>query len=206
MADEFPANYHTPAIAAYDGSTDPEEHLLCFEYAALLHRYMDGIKCQVFMTTFAMVAQQQPIFLNQFASSRKLWKMELNLFAVDSTWQPLEVPSTTQEVKVSAFSHGLLDGDFFKSLAKNPVSKFDAHLARAAKYINMKDAQAAKRESRGEKRKEAREEAPIKKQRTEFREKKVLFHRIQAVYIPLAVPITQALMAVKGKCLLTHPR
>ncbi|KAL0445163.1 UNVERIFIED_CONTAM: hypothetical protein Slati_2239000 [Sesamum latifolium] len=41
----------------------------------------------------------------------------------------------------------LLDGDFFKSLAKKPVSKFDALLARAAKYINMEDAQAAKKES-----------------------------------------------------------
>ncbi|KAL0354323.1 UNVERIFIED_CONTAM: hypothetical protein Sangu_1013600 [Sesamum angustifolium] len=52
----------------------------------------------------------------------------------------LEVPSATQGVKASAFSQGLLDGDFFKSLTKKPVSKFDALLARAAKYINMEDA------------------------------------------------------------------
>ncbi|KAL2242948.1 UNVERIFIED_CONTAM: hypothetical protein Sindi_0412800 [Sesamum indicum] len=62
----------------------------------------------------------------------------------------LEVPSVTQEVKASVFSQGLLDGDFFKSLAKKPVSKFEALLARAAKYINIEDAQASKRESHGE--------------------------------------------------------
>ncbi|KAL2230933.1 UNVERIFIED_CONTAM: hypothetical protein Sindi_1687700 [Sesamum indicum] len=111
----------------------------------------------------------------------------------------LKVPSATQEVKTSAFSQGLLDRDFFKSLAKNPVLKFDALLAHAAKYINMEDAQAAKKENQGEKRKEASEEAPFKKQRTKFRDKKTSFHRIHAVYTPFTVPITQALGWSKEK-------
>ncbi|KAL0411270.1 UNVERIFIED_CONTAM: hypothetical protein Slati_3716700 [Sesamum latifolium] len=135
----------------------------------LLKRYTDGIKCCVFVTTFARAAQQwfnqlpagaigsfqefQSLFLHQFASSRKLQKTELSLFVVrQKDNEPLkeylqrfnaatlEVPSATQEVKASAFSQGRLDGDFFKSLAKKPVSKFDAILARAAKYINMEDA------------------------------------------------------------------
>ncbi|KAL0444494.1 UNVERIFIED_CONTAM: hypothetical protein Slati_2172100 [Sesamum latifolium] len=112
-------------------------------------------------------------FLHQFASSRKLRKTELSLFAF---WQKdneplkeylrrfnaaaLEVPSATQEVKASAFSQGLLDGDFFKSLAKKPVSKFDALLARATKYINMEDAQAAKKESRGQNERKQRRKPP----------------------------------------------
>ncbi|KAL0433741.1 UNVERIFIED_CONTAM: hypothetical protein Slati_2708400 [Sesamum latifolium] len=61
----------------------------------------------------------------------------------------LEVPSTTQEVKSSVFSEGLLDGDCFKSLAKKPVSRFDSFLAKAKKYINMDAAQASKNERRG---------------------------------------------------------
>ncbi|KAL0391451.1 UNVERIFIED_CONTAM: hypothetical protein Slati_4530200 [Sesamum latifolium] len=102
--------------------------------------------------------------------------MELNVFAIRQkdneplkeylqrfNTAALEVPSATQEVKASAFSQGLLDGDSFKSLAKKPISKFDAILAYATKYINMEDAQAAKKESRGEKRKETKEETPSKK-------------------------------------------
>ncbi|KAL2251374.1 UNVERIFIED_CONTAM: hypothetical protein Sindi_2259700 [Sesamum indicum] len=118
----------------------------------------------------------------------------------------LEVPSATQEVKASVFSQGLRDRDFFKSLAKNPVSKFDTLLARTAKYINMEDVQAAKKESHGEKRKEARDQAPFKKQHSDFRDKKAPFQRIHVVYSLLRIPITQDLMVVKGKGLLTRPR
>ncbi|KAL0451572.1 UNVERIFIED_CONTAM: hypothetical protein Slati_1135300 [Sesamum latifolium] len=210
MADELPLNCRTPAITEYDSTTDPVEHLAHFENAALLHRYTNGIKCRVFVTTFARATQQ---------CSRKLRKTELSLFAVrQKDYEPLkeylqrfnaaalEVPSATQEVKASAFSQGLLDGDFFKSLAKKPVSKFDALLARAAKYINMEDTQAAKKESRGEKRKDVKEEIPSKKPRTEFKEKRAPYQRINTVYTPLTVPITQALMAVEGKGLLARPR
>ncbi|KAL0367119.1 UNVERIFIED_CONTAM: hypothetical protein Sradi_3602000 [Sesamum radiatum] len=160
------------------------EHLSRFESATLLHRYTDGIKCRVSVTTFTGAAQQwfnqlpvgvigsfqefHSLFLHQFASSRRVRKTELSLFAIRQgedeplkTWfnaAALEVPAATQEVKANAFSQGLLDGDFFKSLAKKPISKFDALLARAAKYINIEEAQAAKKNSRGEKRKEVREE------------------------------------------------
>ncbi|KAL0313320.1 UNVERIFIED_CONTAM: hypothetical protein Sradi_5731300 [Sesamum radiatum] len=88
MADELPLNCQTPAIAEYTGTTDPMEHLSRFENAALLHRYTDGIKCRVFVTTFAGAAQQwfnqllvgvigsfqefHSLFLHQFASSRKV--------------------------------------------------------------------------------------------------------------------------------------
>ncbi|KAL0375579.1 UNVERIFIED_CONTAM: hypothetical protein Scaly_0675500 [Sesamum calycinum] len=58
MADELSVNYCTPTIAKYDGTTNPHEHLSHFENAALLHRYTDGIKCHVFVTTFTKAAQQ----------------------------------------------------------------------------------------------------------------------------------------------------
>ncbi|KAL0444396.1 UNVERIFIED_CONTAM: hypothetical protein Slati_2162300 [Sesamum latifolium] len=162
MADELPVNCRTPAITEYDGTMNPVEHLARFENEALLHRYTDRIKCRVFVTTFARAAQQ---WFNQLPMGAIGSFQEFNTAA-------LEVPSATQEAKASAFSQWLLDGDFFKSLAKKPVSKFDALLARAAKYINMEDAQAAKKESRGEKRKEVKEEANSKKPRNGFREKK----------------------------------
>ncbi|KAL0402492.1 UNVERIFIED_CONTAM: Pro-Pol polyprotein [Sesamum latifolium] len=197
MADELPMNCRTPAIAE--------------AAQQWFNQLPEG--------SIGSFQEFRSLFLYQFSSSQKLRKTELILFAI---WQKdneplkeylqrfnaaaLEVPSATQKVKASAFSQGLLDGDFFKSLAKKSVSKFDALLARAAKYINMEDAQAAKKESRGEKRKETKEETPSKKPRVDTRDRQSPFQRVNIVYTPLTVPITQALMAVEGKGLLTRPR
>ncbi|KAL0413542.1 UNVERIFIED_CONTAM: hypothetical protein Sradi_1555900 [Sesamum radiatum] len=160
----LPPTFLPPRVTD-DGTTDPMEHLSQFENATLLHRYTDEIKCRVFVTTFAGATQQ---WFNQLPKDEEPLKEYLQKFNAAA----LEVPAATQEIKASAFSQGLLDGDFFKSLAKKPVSKFDALLARAVKYINMEEAQAAKKDSRREKRKESREEAPSKKSRGDIRDRK----------------------------------
>ncbi|KAL0370771.1 UNVERIFIED_CONTAM: hypothetical protein Sangu_0395200 [Sesamum angustifolium] len=152
MADELPMNYRTPAIAEYDGTTDPQEHLSRFENAILLHRYTNGIKCRVSVTTFARATQQwfnqlPPTVIGSFEEFRSLFLHQFGSTA-------LEVPTTT--------CARIAGQRLFKSLAKKQATKFDALLARAAKYINMDDAQASKREGRGEKWKEIRMRDPPK--------------------------------------------
>ncbi|KAL0448563.1 UNVERIFIED_CONTAM: hypothetical protein Slati_1412700 [Sesamum latifolium] len=233
--DELPLNCRTPAIAEYDGTTDPMEHLSRFENADLLHRYTGGIKCRVFVTTFVRAAQQwfnklplgaigsfqefRSLFLHQFASSRKLRKTKLSLFSVcQKDDEPLkeylqrfnavalEVPAATQEVKASAFSQGLLDGDFFKSLAKKPISKFDAPWPEQQSTLTWRKLRQPRRRLGEKKRKEIKEEAPSKKPRIDTRDRKPPFQRVNIVYTPLTVPITQAFMAVEEKGLITRPR
>ncbi|KAL0283287.1 UNVERIFIED_CONTAM: hypothetical protein Sangu_2900300 [Sesamum angustifolium] len=68
-------------------------------------------------------------------------------------------------------SQGRLDGDFFKSLAKKSVTKFNSLLARAVKYINMKDAPVSNREGWGGKRKESKE-GLFKKPQSDFKDRK----------------------------------
>ncbi|KAL0458806.1 UNVERIFIED_CONTAM: hypothetical protein Slati_0507800 [Sesamum latifolium] len=70
----------------------------------------------------------------------------------------------------------------------------------------MEDAQASKRERRGEKRKENKDEGPSKKLKIDFKDKKPAWQRINTVYTLLTVPITQVLMVVEGKGLLSRLR
>ncbi|KAL0405962.1 UNVERIFIED_CONTAM: hypothetical protein Slati_3910100 [Sesamum latifolium] len=143
MADELFVNYWTPAIAEYDGTTNPQEHLSRFENAVLLRKHR---KTELSLLS---IRQKEGDPLKEYLQRFKT--------------AALEVPSATLEVKANAFAQGLVDGYFFKSLAKKPAIKFDALLARAVKYINMEDAQASKRKGRGEKIKENKDEGPSKK-------------------------------------------
>ncbi|XP_073280650.1 uncharacterized protein [Primulina huaijiensis] len=57
----------------------------------------------------------------------------------------LEIPATTPDIMISAFTQGLRGGEFFKSLVKKPPSSYDDLLSRAEKYVNLEDAQRHKR-------------------------------------------------------------
>ncbi|KAI3451162.1 hypothetical protein Pfo_007827 [Paulownia fortunei] len=171
MMDDLPANFRSLNYD-YDGTTDPREHLCRFENSALLHRYSDGVKCRVFLTTLSKLAQQwfsHFSFLHQFVSCRKHQKTSLTLFSIKQkdnealrsyikrfTAAALEVPSATQEVLSNALAQGLQDGEFFRSLAKKSARSFDDLLARAEKYINMEEAQQMKRDE-GESKRDRRE-------------------------------------------------
>ncbi|KAL0395152.1 UNVERIFIED_CONTAM: hypothetical protein Slati_4481400 [Sesamum latifolium] len=177
LADELPKNCHIPAIAEYDGTTDLQEHLSNFEDAALLHRYINGNKCHVFVTTFARAAQQWfnqlpvgaigsfqefwSLFLHQFASNRKLRKTKFSRFAIQQKDnEPLK--ECLQRFNTSGV--GVPGQEARLQICRPPSSCCKRH--------QYEDAQAAKKDSRREKMKEMKEEAPFKKPRTKFRDKK----------------------------------
>ncbi|KAL8465817.1 hypothetical protein ACS0TY_035067 [Phlomoides rotata] len=57
LQDELYFNFK-PLNYEYDGTTNPYEHLMQFENSVILHRYGEGPKCRVFLTTLAKSAQQ----------------------------------------------------------------------------------------------------------------------------------------------------
>ncbi|XP_073279553.1 uncharacterized protein [Primulina huaijiensis] len=176
VREPLPGHIKSVKIKDYDGSSDPEEHLACFEIMAMLHCYGDQIKCKVFLTTLVDSAQRwfeglapqsihcfedfQKVFLHQFSSSKKYKKTDFSLFEVrqgqDETLRAyikrfnrvaLEVPACAPETKVTAFMQGLWEGDFFRSLTKKLPGSFEDLLSRAEKYINMEEVQLQKREA-----------------------------------------------------------
>ncbi|XP_073119947.1 uncharacterized protein [Henckelia pumila] len=153
LESELPKNFKFPHIGEYDGKGDPDEHLSRFENAALLHKYFDPIKCQVFLNTLIGPAQQwfkllcqgdikefkdfSKAFLHHFASSKKHPTTTLSLFTIKQ-----QVPTATTDL--SAFTQGLATGDFLKSLIKKPSSTYDEVLARAEKYVNLEEVQVSR--------------------------------------------------------------
>ncbi|XP_073304184.1 uncharacterized protein [Primulina huaijiensis] len=169
-----PEHLEAPTVKDYDGSTDPEEHLGMFNNAALLHRYSDGVKCRVFLTTPVGSAQRwfdllpphsitsfrgfSTVFMNQYATSKKYLKTSLGSFNLkqgdsDSLRDfirrfnsaALEVPAVSTETLVNAFTQGLRGGRIFNSLVKKPPQSYDELLSRAEKYVNLEDAQRQRR-------------------------------------------------------------
>ncbi|KAL0456963.1 UNVERIFIED_CONTAM: hypothetical protein Slati_1035500 [Sesamum latifolium] len=173
MADELPLNWKEPNLPKYDGTTDPQEHLSYFENIALLYRYTAGVKCRVFVNTFTRSAQQwfnqlpsgsirsfeefRSLFLHHFASIKRCRKIILSLFSLQQregeslkeyfqrfNLAALEVPTATSNALICAFTQGLQDENFFKSLTKKPPRNFYNLLVLAEQYINLEEAREYK--------------------------------------------------------------
>ncbi|XP_075473369.1 uncharacterized protein LOC142504378 [Primulina tabacum] len=176
VREPLPGNFKSAKIKDYDGNADPEEHLARFENMAMLHCYTDRIKCKVFLTTLVDSAQRwfeglapqsisyfkdfQKLFSHHFSSSKKYKKTAFSFFEVKQSPEKslrayirrfnrvaLDVPTCATETKTTAFTQGLREGEFFKSLTKKVPGNFEDLLSRAEKYINMEEAQKQKREA-----------------------------------------------------------
>ncbi|XP_042410156.1 uncharacterized protein LOC121999560 [Zingiber officinale] len=174
LQDPLPKHYAPLVIGEYNGTIDPDDHLSKFDNATTLHQYTDGVKCKVFFTTLFGSAQRwfrrlsngsirsfkdfRTIFLHHFASSRCYQKNSVSLFSMKQEAREtlrayiqrfnqaaLDIPAISSETMIHAFTQGLMDGDFFHSLIRKPPRDYDHMLKKANKYINVEEAQAARK-------------------------------------------------------------
>ncbi|XP_042410035.1 uncharacterized protein LOC121999415 [Zingiber officinale] len=174
LQDPLPKHYAPLAIEEYNGTTDSDDHLGKFDNAATHHQYTDGVKCRVFLTTLSGFSQRwfrrlpdesirsfkdfRTVFLHHFASSRRYQKTSVNLFSIKQgaretlrayiqrfNQAALDIHVISSETMMHAFTQGLMDGDFFHSLIRKPPRVYDHMLKKASEYINVEEAQAARK-------------------------------------------------------------
>ncbi|XP_073152467.1 uncharacterized protein [Henckelia pumila] len=144
IGESLPVYFKSAKIKEYDGSADPEEH-----------RWFENLKEGSIMT----FKEFREVFLQHFSSSKRYKKTTLSFFEIKQLNEEslrayfkkfnrvaLEVPACAPETKITAFTQGLKEGEFFRSLVKRAPRYFEDLLARAEKYINMEEAQRQKRE------------------------------------------------------------
>ncbi|XP_073120804.1 uncharacterized protein [Henckelia pumila] len=199
LDEELTANFKQLTLEEYDGSSDPEEHLGRFENAALLHRYLDAIKCRVFFTTLVRSAQQwfnllQPgsirsfndfssAFLHQFASSKKYLKTSLSLFNLkQSEVEPL----------------------------REYVQRFNTAALRAEKYVNLEDAQRQRRQEGTSGSKPSTKLGAKGEGKAEVGRKRVAkeMNRVKRPYpyVPLSVSLEKTIQVCEDRRALVRPR
>ncbi|XP_042455023.1 uncharacterized protein LOC122039077 [Zingiber officinale] len=211
LNERLPKGYRAPSIEEYDGSKDPEDHLAFLNtLSGSSLKWFDGLP-QGSITCFL---DFKTAFLRRFASSKKYQKTDHCLFALKQRpTEPLrsyinrfnqvtqDVPTATSEILMSAFSHGLGEGEFFRDLIKNPARNFDEMVEKAASYIKVEEAQAARRKAEKPlpptNRQERRAPQPPPQPLPRAREVRPAFHsgpeirpapRVAAVHIPRPRP------------------
>lgn len=127
------------------------------------------------------------------------------------TTATLEVPITSEEILVSALVQGLREGEFFKNLSLEPPSTFNALLEKAEKYINLEDAQRAKKEERptaleGKKENRMDDTRRMDQPRGRERGNERRGGPRYDLYTPLVGPVSQILVAIEDHPLLRWPR
>ncbi|XP_042432957.1 uncharacterized protein LOC122019564 [Zingiber officinale] len=137
LDDPLLKRYQNLNVGKYSGITDLEDHLAKFENASLLQQFSDGAKCRInqryHKTPWSLFSIKQGP-----KESIRAYIKRLNQVAID-------VPNTTTKLLVSAFSQGLNDNDFFKDLVRNPPTNFDLLIERTTEFINVEEAQAARK-------------------------------------------------------------
>ncbi|VFQ95106.1 unnamed protein product [Cuscuta campestris] len=167
MSCPLPDNFKTPQIKAYNGTTDPQDHLARFGANVVMYAYPEEIKCRCFLATLEGQACEwfhklpkgsidkwgdlAHKFLEHFASSQrqklpfshllnvKIRKGEqLREFINRWEMEARDVQGADDQALIAMLQAALPQGDVRKELRRNPLSTYQEMLARA-KYLALEE-------------------------------------------------------------------
>ncbi|VFQ90020.1 unnamed protein product, partial [Cuscuta campestris] len=167
MSCPLPDNFKTPQIKAYNGTTDPQDHLARFGANVVMYAYPEEIKCRCFLATLEGQACEwfhklpkgsidkwgdlAHKFLEHFASSRRQKLPFSHLLNVKirkgeqlrefiNRWEKeaRDVQGADDQALIAMLQAALPQGDVRKELRRNPLSAYQEMLARA-KYLALEE-------------------------------------------------------------------
>ncbi|VFQ85584.1 unnamed protein product [Cuscuta campestris] len=167
MSCPLPDNFKTPQIKAYNGTTDPQDHLARFGANVVMFAYPEEIKCRCFLATLEGQACEwfhklpkgsidkwsdlAHKFLEHFASSRRQKLPFSHLLNVKirkgeqlrefiNRWEKeaRDVQGADDQALIAMLQAALPQGDVRKELRRNPLSTYQEMLARA-KYLALEE-------------------------------------------------------------------
>ncbi|XP_075515414.1 uncharacterized protein LOC142550057 [Primulina tabacum] len=159
VREPLPGNFKSSKVKDYDGMRTPRSTLPA-------QRWFEGLSPHAafglgdYPQNINSFKDFQKVFLHHFSSSKKYKKTAFSLFEVKQRPEEslrayirrfnrvaLDVPTCATDTKTTAFTQGLREGEFFRSLTKKVPGDFGDLLSWAEKYINMEEAQKQKREA-----------------------------------------------------------
>ncbi|XP_015953211.1 uncharacterized protein LOC107477670 [Arachis duranensis] len=161
----LPKPFDKPTDMRYDGTHDPQEHLMAFEARMNLEGVGDEVRCRAFPVTLvgpaiwwfnslpqgsaAGFSDISCAFLAQFTTRIAKAKHPINLLGVTQKTgemtrkyldhfndECLEIEGLTDSVASLCLTNGLLNEDFRKHLTTKPVWKMQEIQTVAREYIN----------------------------------------------------------------------
>ncbi|KAH6787972.1 hypothetical protein C2S52_007524 [Perilla frutescens var. hirtella] len=170
---EMPSKFTLPSMKLFNGTSDPDDHIAQYKqkmFIAAIPKYLrEACMCKGFGSSLSgaalqwftnlpnasigSFAQLTDLFVEQFASSRKIEKHSDDLYAIIQypnetlrnyvarfNTEKVEIPGCNADTAISAFRKGLKrDSDLYKELTKYPCKTMNDILAKAWAQIKWEE-------------------------------------------------------------------
>nr|XP_023926075.1 uncharacterized protein LOC112037471 [Quercus suber] len=213
----FLPKFRLPQLESYDGSKDSLDHIKSFKTLILLQMtpnevmYFEQVSKGFVRHFIGRQRHKKPT--SHLLNIQQVEGESLRQYVTRFNKELLQVDEVEDQVILTTFQAGLLPGDFFFSITKNPPKTITELLHIAQKYMNAEDAVLAKEmkgkrkrdkgtNSNHDKKKETRSVGQTSEKKKELPDKKPKFIN----FTPLIMPIEQVLIQIRDDPFLQQPK